>query len=159
MLLGKDIRKIVSNLVSKYRTRNPLEIADYLGIKVQFADIGELKGFYTYKRRKRIIFLNQSLKNTETYKLLDMVAAHELGHAVLSPKSQCYFFSDSTFFLKSKPEIEANIFSAELLISDGEIVDHQCYTVEQMARATGYEKKLIEIRKTNSGIHSDRELI
>ena len=58
MLLGKDIRKIVSNLVSKYRTRNPLEIADYLGIKVQFADIGELNGFYTYKRRKRIIFLN-----------------------------------------------------------------------------------------------------
>ena len=149
MLLGKDIKTIVSALVAKYSTRNPLELADYIGIMVRYVDIGDLKGFYTYKRRKRIIFLNQNLKNTEEYKLLDMVAAHELGHAVLSPRSQCYFFSDETFFLKSKPETEANTFAAELLISDRDILEYQSYTNDQLARVTGYDEKLVELRMKN----------
>lgn len=159
ILLGNEIKNIVSSLVKKYGTRNPLELADYLGIKVQFADMGELKGFYTYRKRKRIILINQSCKNTDTNKLLNMVAAHELGHAVLTPKSQCYFFSDNAFFLKSKPEIEANAFAAELLISDEDIFEHQSYTTEQLARITGYEKRLVELRMKNYDIHSKEELI
>ena len=159
ILLGKDIKDIVNALVKKYYTRNPFEIADHLGIMVRYDDLGELKGFYTYKRRKRIIFINRSLENTDTYKMRDMVAAHELGHAILTPKSQCYFFSDNTFFLKSKPEIEANAFAAELLISDEDILEHQSYTTEQLARVTGYEKRLVELRIKNYDIHSKGELI
>lgn len=136
-------------MVRKYGTRNPLELADYMGIKVEFADMGELKGFYIYRRRKRIILINRSCQNTDTYKLLDMVAAHELGHAVLTPKSQCYFFSDNTFFLKSKPETEANTFAAELLISADDLIEHQSYTTEQMAKVTGYDEKLIKLRIKN----------
>lgn len=151
ILLGNEIKNIVSSLVKKYGTRNPLELADYLGIKVQFADMGELKGFYTYRKRKRIILINQSCKNTESYKLLNMVAAHELGHAVLTHKSQCYFFSDQTFFLKSKPETEANTFAAELLISVEDILDHQNYTTEQLAKVTGYDEKLVDLRLRNYG--------
>lgn len=154
--MRNNIRNIVNSLVKKYNTRNPFELADYLGIMVRNDDLGELKGFYTNKRRKRIIFINRSLENTETYKLRDMVAAHELGHAVLAHKSQCYFFSDETFFLKSKPENEANLFSAELLVSDRDVMEHQNYSTEQLARVTGYEKKLIELRLKNCDINSRR---
>lgn len=159
MLLGKDIKDIVNSLVKKYNTRNPFEIADYLGIMVRNDDLGELKGFYTYKRRKRIIFINRSLENTETYKLRDMVAAHELGHAILTPTSPCYFYSDYTFFKKSKPEIEANTFAAELLITNGDILEHQSYTTEQLSRVVGYDKKLIELRMKNCDINPKGELI
>lgn len=159
MLLGKDIKDIVNSLVKKYNTRNPFEIADYLGIMVRNDDLGELKGFYTYKRRKRIIFINRSLENTETYKLRDMVAAHELGHAILTPTSPCYFYSDYTFFKKSKPEIEANTFAAELLITNGDILEHQSYTTEQLSRVVGYDKRLIELRMKNCDINPKGELI
>ena len=159
MLLGKDIKDIVNSLVKKYNTRNPFEIADYLGIMVRNDDLGELKGFYTYKRRKRIIFINRSLENTETYKLRDMVAAHELGHAILTPTSPCYFYSDYTFSKKSKPEIEANTFAAELLITNEDILEHQSFTTEQLARVTGYDKKLIELRMKNYDINPKGELI
>ncbi len=152
--MGKDIKDIVGRLVQKYNTRNPLEIAAHLGIMVQFANLGELKGFYTYRQRKRIIFINENCQNTTAYKLLYMVAAHELGHAILDCKSQCYFFSDNTFLLKSKPEIEANTFAAELLISDEDIIENQSYTTEQLARFIGYDKKLVELRMKNYVIDS-----
>ena len=146
MLLGKDVKKTVNALVKRYNTRDPFELAEYLNIMICDSDIGELKGFYIYKQRKKIIFINKNLQNTDTYKLRDMVAAHELGHAILTPKSQCYFFSDNTFFLKSKPETEANLFAAELLIEDELIAEHQDFTIAQLARLTGYEEKLIELR-------------
>lgn len=155
--MGKDIKDIVNALVKKYDTRNPFEIADYLGIMVRNDDLGELKGFYTYKRRKRIIFINCSLENTDTYKLRDMVAAHELGHAILTPTSPCYFFSDHTFFKKSKPEIEANTFAAELLIANEDILEYQSYTTEQLARVTGYDKKLIELRMKNYEVNKSEQ--
>lgn len=152
--MGNNIKNIVGKLIEKYNTRNPLEIAAYLGIMVQLADIGELKGFYTYSQRKRMIFINQNCKNTATYKLLYMVAAHELGHAVLDPKSQCYFFSDNTFLLKSKAEIEANTFAAELLIDDDILLEYQNYTLSQLARLIGYDEKLIELRLKSTDIYS-----
>ena len=155
--MGKDIKTIVSTLVRKYNSRDPLEIAAHLGIMVQFADLGELKGFYTYRQRKRIIFINENCKNTVSYKLRDMVAAHELGHAVLDSKSQCYFFSDNSFLLKSKAEIEANTFAAELLIDDNAILEYQDCPVSHLARFLGYNEKLVELRMKNSGIISTTE--
>ena len=152
----RDVRGVVDKLVKKYGTRDPFRLADELGVIVQFSDLKSLSGLYTPMKKQRVILLNSGLRNDENNKYLNAVMAHELGHAILHRESQCYFFSDSTFFLKSKPEIEANFFAAELLISDREIMEHQCYTTEQMARVTGYEKKLIELRKTNYGIHSDR---
>ena len=152
----RDVRGVVDKLVKKYGTRDPFRLADELGVIVQFSDLKSLSGLYTPMKRQRVILLNSGLRNDENNKYLNAVMAHELGHAILHRESQCYFYSNNTFFLKSKPEIEANTFAAELLISDKDIFEHQCYTAEQMARVTGYEKKLIEIRKTNYGIHSDR---
>ena len=86
-------------------------------------------------------------------------AAHELGHAILTPTSPCYFYSDYTFFKKSKPEIEANTFAAELLITNGDILEHQSYTTEQLSRVVGYDKRLIELRMKNCDINPKGELI
>ena len=159
ILLARDIKGVVNKLVNKYGTRNPFTLADELGIIVQFSDIKSLCGFYTPLKRQRVILLNSRLQNDENEKLLNAVMAHELGHAILHRDSQCYFYSDRTFFLKSKPELEANTFAAELLISNEDIWEHRSYTTEQLAGITGYEKRLVELRIKNYDIHSKEELI
>lgn len=159
ILLARDIKGVVNKLVNKYGTRNPFTLADELGIIVQFSDIKSLCGFYTPLKRQRVILLNSRLQNDENEKLLNAVMAHELGHAILHRDSQCYFYSDRTFFLKSKPELEANTFAAELLISNEDIWEHRSYTTEQLAGITGYEKRLVELRMKNYDIYSKEELI
>lgn len=148
ILLARDVKGVVNRLIKKYGTRNPFQIADELGIIVQFSDIA-LCGLYTPLKRQRVILLSNKLRNEENNKYLNAVMAHELGHAILHRESQCYFYSDRTFFLKSKPEIEANTFAAELLISDEDIFEHQSYTADQFSRVTGYEEKLVELRMKN----------
>ena len=159
ILLARDIKGVINKLVKKYGTRNPFTLADELGIIVQFADIKSLCGFYTPLKRQRVILLNSQLRNDENEKYLNAVMAHELGHAILHRDSQCYFYSDRTFFLKSKPEVEANTFAAELLISDEDIFEHQSYTTAQLSRVTGYEERLVELRMKNYDIYSRKELI
>ena len=46
------------------------------------------------------------------------VLAHELGHAILHPKTNITYLESNTFYSKEKFEIAANTFAAELLIED-----------------------------------------
>lgn len=144
--MGNDIKHIVSTLVRKHNTRTPIELAEKIGCMVKFVDLGDLKGLYTYQQRKRIILLNSVCRNTEQNKELDMVAAHELGHAILHRESQCYFFSENTYFLKSKIENEAHTFAAELLIQDADIINNPCMNREQLARILGYSAQFVQYK-------------
>ena len=73
--------------------------------------------------------------------------AHELGHAILHPKENCYFLRNQTF-LNTKIEQEANAFAAEFLIPDEAILEamENGYTIDQFARILRYEKELVELR-------------
>lgn len=95
-------------------------------------------------KRHKCIFLNENLDEHELY----FVMAHELGHAVLHPKQNCYFFRNKTLLFDSLIELEANKFAIELLLSDDMIDEcRQCqYTLDQISRLTGYHKKLIELK-------------
>lgn len=78
-----DIKKYVLNIVAKYQTIDPFEIARQKNIIVLFEDLGNTLGFYnTYKRFKFIHINNQINETTQRF-----VCAHELGHAVLHPKA------------------------------------------------------------------------
>lgn len=77
---------------------------------------------------------------------MNLVMAHELGHAVLHRKDNCYFIRNKTMLLNSKIEIEANKFAMELLIPDEFLEENRNFTVEQIARLTGYHEKLIKLR-------------
>ena len=80
---------------------------------------------------------------------MKLVMSHELGHAIMHRKLNCYFIRNKTLLLDSKIEIEANTFAVNLLISDEtiiEIIDNQNCTLEYMSRMLGYNQKLIELR-------------
>ena len=123
--MRNDIQKIVSRYIHKYETRNPFEIAKALNIEVLIGALGSRCGCYMYLKRHRCIFLNESLPEHEKR----LVMAHELGHAVLHRKENCYFIRNKTLLLNSKKEIEANKFAMELLLPDSFLDEYRDFTI------------------------------
>ena len=128
--------------MKKYNTRNPFELARYLNVQVVSGDMGSRAGCYMFLKNHKCIFLNDNLDENEKM----LVMAHELGHAIMHRKENCYFIRNKTFLLTSTNEIEANKFAMELLISDEFLTEHSRYTIEQLSRMTGYHQKLFELR-------------
>ena len=95
-----------------------------------------------FLKNHRYIFLNQDLSEHD----MNLVMAHELGHAILHRKQNCYFIRNKTLLLNSKTEMEANKFAIELLIPNEIILENWQYTTSQLSRLTGYNEKLIELR-------------
>ena len=139
--MQKTIVELVSYYIRKYNTRNPFEIADHFGILYQIGNIG-CAGCYMFLKNHRYIFLSQDLEKHE----LKMVMAHELGHAILHTKQNCYFIRNKTLLLNSKIEKEANIFAATLLISEDELSEYKDYTLKQLSKILGYSEQLIQLR-------------
>lgn len=139
--MKRNIKKVVTYYKKKFGTDNPFEIADNLGVLYQIGNI-DFEGCYMFLKNHRYIFLNQELEDNE----MKLVMAHELGHAILHRKENCYFIRNKTILLNSKNEIEANKFAIELLLSDEFLEENRCCTIGQISRMTGYDEKLIKLR-------------
>lgn len=139
--MKRDIKRIVAYYKSNFHTDNPFEIADRLGILYQLCELN-FEGCYMFLKNHRYIFINQNLSDHEKR----LVMAHELGHAILHRKENCYFIRNKTLLLNSRNEIEANKFAMELLIDDVTLAENNHLTISQMARMFGYYEKLIELR-------------
>ena len=80
------VKRLVAYCTKKCGTSDPFEIADQLGILYQIGNC-EHEGCYMFLKNHRYIFLSNRLDRTE----LNLVMAHELGHALLDRKANCYF--------------------------------------------------------------------
>lgn len=145
---AEQLSKIGERLVRRCGTRDPFEIAEHIGVNVMFCEnFGTLKGMYRVIKRNRFIFLNRDLdENT-----LRIVCAHELGHDQLHRQMaknnpiQEFMLYD----MKSKPEYEANIVAAEILIDSKEVLRYifdYGYTAEQIARAMSTDINLMALK-------------
>lgn len=118
--MGNYIISEVEKLVNKYKTRDPFELIECLGIHLRFDNnLVHLKGYYHMINRERYIIINGNLSEQEQM----VVAAHELGHdrfhkhlAKVTPMKDLNIYD-----MTSKPEYESNIFASELLIQDEQI--------------------------------------
>lgn len=137
-----NIKNIVDYYVKKCDSRDPFVIAKYLNIQIQIGQLGTPCGCYMFLKNHRCIFLNENLSESD----MKLVMSHELGHAIMHRKLNCYFIRNKTLLLNSKIELEANTFAVNLLISDEIIVENMNYTTEQLSRLLGYNQKLIELR-------------
>lgn len=138
-----DVKRLVAYYVKKYNTRNPFELADYLGVEVQTGQLGERSGFYMFLKNHKCVFLNEDLEEHER----TLVMAHELAHSIMHRKENCYFIRNRTLMLTSKIEIEANTFAAELLIPDEIIMENPGLTKSQIACLAGYDERIMEFKK------------
>lgn len=138
--MGNYIKDLVHSYVIKYDTRNPFELADLLNIDVQIGTPG-CAGCYIFLKNHRYIFLDQNLDERESLQVM----AHELGHAILHRKQNCYFIRNKTLLLNSKTEREANLFAAELLIDGDIVLEYPEYTNSKLARLLGYDERIVEL--------------
>ena len=113
---------VVEELVRKYGTRDPYELCDCLGIRIRRKDLGKkLKGFFFYQSRIANIVIDCNVNEV----LERILIAHELGHAILHKKIAMMkgFQEMEVFDSTAIMENEANLFSAELLLDDDEVLE------------------------------------
>ncbi len=116
-----DIALRVKNLVSTYNTHDPIRIAKLRGIDVNYYDLGNIKGIYKKILGNRYIALNENLNEF----CLLIASAHELGHDVLHSTKQIQLMKDCFILPKNGIiEIQANKFTAELLLYEGATYEH-----------------------------------
>ena len=137
----------VQGLVKKYATRDPFSLAKALGIEVKYnSDFKSLKGFYYVLNRKRYIVINDNVDENEK----KIVLAHEIGHdrlhrdLVTVAGLQEFVLYD----MKNRPEYEANVFAAELLLADDDVLElaRDGYDIEQMAKLLSTDINLAALK-------------
>lgn len=135
------IKKIVNRLKKKYKTSDPKIIAygeDIIIIRCPL----DIWGMYKYINKNKVIFINSLLSESEQ----NIVLMHELGHATLHPKIEC-FFSDATNYLsKLKVEYEANVFLAEFSINDIDKFELVGYSINQLASKFNVPEEIVKLK-------------
>ena len=146
---AEQLSKVGSDLVRRCGTRDPFQIANALGINVMddCENLGSLKGMYCIVKRNRFIFLNKDLSP----QMKRIVCAHEIGHdrlhRALAKKHGLQEFV--LYDMATKPEYEANIVAAEILLDSDEILEYiydYGYTSEQIARAMHTDINLVALK-------------
>lgn len=149
--MNEYIKRVVDNLKKKYETECPYELASYLDVTIIIQPLGAPLGMYKYIKRNKIIFLNSILEENERR----FVLAHEIGHAILHPKSSC-FFTNTKNINTYKKEYEANLFASEFLIDFANIdtLYIQDFSINQLSSYFRVPSELIEFKfKENRKIY------
>lgn len=147
MMNAEQLSRVGEKLVKRCGSRDPFEIARQLGINVMLCEsFGSLKGMYRVIKRNRFIFLNNSLDEN----MLRIVCAHELGHDQLhrNMAKTTPIHEFMLYDMKSKPEHEANIVAAEILMDSDEVLRYiyeYGYTAEQIASAMSTDINLVAL--------------
>ena len=107
------IINLLSNLKRKYKTIDPFEIADQIGVEVRYVDFPTNPlGQYISIAGTPMILLSSKIENTNARYF---VAAHELHHAIEYGDFSSNYTQNSKN--RSKVEYEANAFAATVCIN------------------------------------------
>ena len=115
----------VQRIIKKFGKCDPIRLCQSMNIILRFEPMGNFpeacKGFFLYHSRKSVITINSNLPE----ELRRIILAHEIGHAVLHRKITGIkaFHDFSLFDETSLYEYEANIFAADLLMDNDEVLD------------------------------------
>lgn len=111
------IIELAEMLRNEYEGRDIFDTAENAGAVVWFRELGSLKGFYVCENGKRYIIINSAMNKL----FRRTVCAHELGHDTLHRELAAGGLRENSLFLSSnKTEREANLFAAEMLLTDDE---------------------------------------
>lgn len=119
-----EVCDAVELLQKKYCESDPFRLCTTMDIKLLLQPLGtvpdSIKGFFLESKRIRTITVNCDLPIV----IQKIIVAHELGHAVLHRKSGVRAFHDIGLYDESTiAEKEANLFAAEYLLKDEEVLD------------------------------------
>ena len=122
-MLYDEIVKAVVKVESRCQGNDPFVLCKETGIILLPRSFGlqenAIKGFYLQRNRIKTITYNCDLPAV----IQRIIVAHELGHARLHAKSGVHAFHDVCLFDESsRYEKEANLFAAELLLKDEDVL-------------------------------------
>lgn len=158
-MTAKQLSEVGERLVKRCGTRDPFEIARQIGVEVLFCDgFNSMKGMYRVIKRNRFIFINRDL----TPQMQRIVCAHELGHDQLhrSLARTGALQEFALYDMTTKPEYEANIVAAEILLDTDEVLDcvyNYGYTSEQIAKSMETDINLVALKVAHLA-ETNREL-
>ena len=112
----------IEKLVRRHGTRDPFELMQAMNVQVRvYYDLSATKGFTRYFLRSFFVGLNGNLSESEQR----IVAAHELGHIVLHTAElrTAPLFDTAVYDKRSSTEYEANLFAADLLLADEDVLE------------------------------------
>lgn len=139
------IRQTAAQLRKKFGGRSIFETAENSGANVWFRELGSLKGFYICENGCRYIIVNKALDDL----VAKTVCAHELGHDMLHRELSAGGMRENTLFLtNNKTEREANLFAAEMLVTDREALSVLEYApdTEQAAYELGVMPEILQYK-------------
>lgn len=123
-MLAETIRREARRLKAKFHTADPYEICAEMRIRIELKPMGKnpgsCKGFFLTRFRKKVITLNSDLPE----EIRRIILIHELGHAVLHSSPQLCAFHEFSFMCDTdRLEYEANVFAAEFILDDRDVLD------------------------------------
>lgn len=130
---------LTSKLIEKFQTRDPVEIAKGLGIRVLYEELGMINGYYNEVGTLKFIHVNNRLSEEQQI----FTAAHELGHAILHEKTNVLFLHAFTHERTGRMEHEANTFATFLLISDEEVEEYKRLPIPKLMDMYNLNEQLI----------------
>ena len=148
MNTSEYISERVSSLVKKHGTNDPFKLCKALDIRVRYAELdGRLCGYFFCQSRIKSVVLDSSLSDISAR----IICAHELGHACLHKETLSairIIDKNALFNCRDVAEYEADLFAAELLITDSEILEHieNGLTVYSSARALRVPDELLDFK-------------
>lgn len=147
-MLDKRVFSLPKRLIRKYKTRDPFEIAEELGIEIMMcSDFKRQKGAFSVIARNCFIFINSNLSE----EMQRIVCAHELGHALLHRKLAVNaggLLEFELFDINDQCEYDANAFAATLLLDDDELMEmvREGNDVVYIAKTLGTNVNLILLK-------------
>lgn len=119
-----EICASVHRLKQKFGDTDPFQLCRDMGILLLFQPMGKhetaIKGFYMLCKRVRSITVNSDLPEI----IQKIIVAHELGHASLHNDCGVQAFHEVALFDNASTlEREANLFAAEYLLNDEDVLE------------------------------------
>nr|WP_304358606.1 ImmA/IrrE family metallo-endopeptidase [Clostridium paraputrificum] len=84
-----NINIIVGELINKYCTNDPFEIANELGINTIICPLGNIKGHYLTTESVKVFFISSDLSQIDK----TIVCAAILGHTILYSDLTIFYFN------------------------------------------------------------------
>ena len=135
-------------LIRRFETRDPFEIAEEMGITVLIrSDFNRQKGAFAVIGNISFIFINGRLSEY----MQRLICAHELGHALLHRKLGTVpggMMEFEIFDIKDETEYDANVFAANLLIDEQEVLEmaREGYDVVHIAKELNLNVNILLVK-------------
>ena len=126
---AQEIIDLANDIKMTWKTKNPFEIAERLGILVMLRD-SKVKDFTAQTIQTEgyptIVSINKRYSDTGK----SVLCAHELGHALLHTGTNHFKVTENN--MRTNVEYEANLFAVALLFEQSEL----SMSMEKMANST-----------------------